>query len=200
MKFNLGRILGSVGLMVALSVLATGCTTNSGSEDDVGGGFTELSLGDDVEFTEAGINVAGVYFQPVVMSEKAGLEKADSDAHIEADISALPGNNLGYGAGDFVPNLTVEYEIWKGATASTSEARTAYGTFMPMNASDGPHYGANVAFGGTKGVFGTYTIRFTIKAPDGYALHTDPETGMPGAAFWTTPLVAKWTFDFLEAF
>ena len=31
--------------------------------------------------------------------------------HIEADISALEGNDLGYGVGDFIPGLTVEYKI-----------------------------------------------------------------------------------------
>ncbi len=31
-----------------------------------------------------------------------GLMASESDIHIEADISALAGNKLGFGAGDFV--------------------------------------------------------------------------------------------------
>jgi uncharacterized protein involved in high-affinity Fe2+ transport len=144
-------------------------------------GFEEFSLGDDRELGP--LNVAGVYFQPVDMiPASAGLSAAQSDIHIEADISALS-NDLGYGVGDFVPNLTVRYEItqpggWKSE-----------GTFMPMNASDGPHYGANVKLNG----IGEYKVRFTIQNPEaqGYVLHVDKTTGVPGR-FWSTPLVAEW--------
>jgi uncharacterized protein involved in high-affinity Fe2+ transport len=60
---------------------------------------------------------------------------------------------------------------------------------MPMSASDGPHYGANVKIGPA----GTYKVTFTIENPEtqGYLLHTDAETGVEGH-FWTTPLVAEW--------
>ncbi|GHU61024.1 hypothetical protein FACS189445_2440 [Spirochaetia bacterium] len=144
-------------------------------------GFEEFPLGDDHELGP--LNVAGVYFQPVdMLPANMGLSAAQSDVHLEADISALE-NDLGYGVGDFVPNLTVRYEIaqvngWK-----------AEGTFMPMNASDGPHYGANVKLNG----IGDYTVRFLITNPEaqGYVLHVDKTTGVPGR-FWTAPLVAEW--------
>jgi uncharacterized protein involved in high-affinity Fe2+ transport len=150
------------------------------SPDDVAG-FEEFPLGDDHELGP--LNVAGVYFQPVDMVPASmGLPASESDIHIEADISALE-NDLGYGVGDFVPNLTVRYEIlqdngWK-----------IEGTFMPMNASDGPHYGANVKLNG----IGDYKVRFFITNPEaqGYVLHVDKTTGVPGR-FWTTPLVAEW--------
>ena len=65
---------------------------------------------------------------------------------------------------------------------------------MPMSASDGPHYGANVKIGKA----GTYKIRFIIENPEaqGYLLHTDKETGVTGR-FWDKPLVAEWTFDWV---
>jgi uncharacterized protein involved in high-affinity Fe2+ transport len=109
--------------------------------------------------------------------------------HLEADISAAE-NDLGYGVGDFVPNLTVLYEI----TKSTGEK--VDGTFMPMNASDGPHYGANIKLPGSGGP-GTYTVRFIIQNPEaqGFVLHVDQETGVPGR-FWGAPLVAQWTVDY----
>jgi uncharacterized protein involved in high-affinity Fe2+ transport len=144
-------------------------------------GFEEFSLGDDRE--RGPLNVAGVYFQPVDMiPASAGLPASQSDIHIEADISALS-NDLGYGVGDFVPNLTVSYEItqksgWKSA-----------GVFMPMNASDGPHYGANIKLNGV----GEYHVKFLVTNPEaqGYVLHVDETTGVPGR-FWTQPLVAEW--------
>ncbi|MDR1942495.1 MAG: iron transporter [Endomicrobium sp.] len=150
-------------------------------------GFEEFPLGDDIELGP--LNVAGVYFQPVDM-EPAGnsLPASQSDVHLEADISALENNNLGYGAGDFVPNLTVKYEI------EDAKGKVSAGSFMPMSASDGPHYGANVKIGPA----GTYKIRFIIESPEaqGYLLHVDKTTGVEGK-FWKQPLVAEWTFDWV---
>jgi uncharacterized protein involved in high-affinity Fe2+ transport len=111
--------------------------------------------------------------------------------HLEADISAME-NDLGYGVGDYVPNLTVRYEIIKSRTGEKLA-----GTLIPMNASDGPHYGANIKLPGSGGP-GTYTVRFIIQNPEaqGYALHVDPETGVPGR-FWNAPLIAEWTVDYI---
>jgi uncharacterized protein involved in high-affinity Fe2+ transport len=152
-------------------------------------GFEEFPLGDDFELGP--LNVAGVFFQPVDMiPASAGLPASQSDMHLEADISALE-NDLGYGVGDFVPNLTVRYEIVKISTNERIE-----GTFMPMNASDGPHYGANVKLPGSGGA-GEYTVRFLIQNPEaqGYVLHVDQATGVPGR-FWGAPLVAEWTLTY----
>jgi uncharacterized protein involved in high-affinity Fe2+ transport len=159
-------------------------TVNPGEE----AGFEEFPLGDD--FLLGPLNVAGVYFQPVdMLPADAGLPASQSDMHIEADISAAE-NDLGYGVGDFVPNLTVRYEVIR----STGEK--IEGTFMPMNASDGPHYGANIKLPGAGGP-GTYTVRFFIQSPEaqGFVLHVDQETGVPGR-FWGAPLVAEWTVDY----
>jgi uncharacterized protein involved in high-affinity Fe2+ transport len=150
-------------------------------------GFEEFPLGDDFELGP--LNVAGVYFQPVDMiPASAGLPASQSDMHMEADISAAE-NDLGYGVGDFVPYLTVQYVIVKKSTNESVE-----GTFMPMNASDGPHYGANVKLPGAGGP-GEYTVRFLIQNPEaqGYVLHVDQTTGVPGR-FWGAPLVAEWDF------
>jgi uncharacterized protein involved in high-affinity Fe2+ transport len=144
-------------------------------------GFVEYSLGDDRELGP--LNVAGVYFQPVDMvPASAGLPASQADIHLEADISALD-NDLGYGVGDFVPNLTVKYEI------SQKSGWKSEGTFMPMNASDGPHYGGNVKLNG----IGEYKVRFIIQNPEaqGYVLHVDKTTGVPGR-FWGQPLIAEW--------
>ena len=148
-------------------------------------GFEELPIGDDQEVGP--LIISGVYFQPVDM-EPAGnsLSKADSDCHIEADITASQeGTTLGYGKGDFVPWLQVKAIIQKkGSDKEPTEV-----AFMPMNASDGPHYGANFKF--PEGV-GVYDVKFVVSAPgNDYLLHVDKETGVTGR-FWTEPLVAEW--------
>ena len=113
------------------------------------------------------------------------------DIHIEADISALE-NKFGYGVGDWVPYLSIGYKV----TAQDGNV-VAEGTFMPMSASDGPHYGANIAMPGQ----GTYTLEFTINNPgESYLLHTDAETG-PGATSWddgvSWPLVVTEQWDYV---
>nr|WP_308519865.1 iron transporter [uncultured Stomatobaculum sp.] len=148
-------------------------------------GFEEFPIGDDQEVGP--LIISGVYFQPVDM-EPAGnsLSKADSDCHIEADIKASQeGTTLGYGKGDFVPWLQVKAIIQKkGSDKEPTEV-----AFMPMNASDGPHYGANFKF--PEGV-GVYDVKFVVSAPgNDYLLHVDKETGVTGR-FWTEPLVAEW--------
>ena len=152
-------------------------------EDEGAAGFDEFPLGD--EHDVGPLHVAGVYFQPVDM-EPAGnsLSKNDADCHMEADISAnKEGTALGYGEGDFVPWLHVKAYIQKQGSDKVQEV-----AFMPMNASDGPHYGANVKF--EEGT-GTYNVKFEIKAPgNDYLLHVDEETGVTGR-FWTEPLIVE---------
>ena len=147
-------------------------------------GFDEFPIGDEQE--SGPLAVAGVYFQPVDM-EPAGnsLSKEEADCHIEADISATDeGAKLGYGAGDFVPWLNVKAYIQKKGSDKVQEI-----AFMPMNASDGPHYGANMKF--EEGL-GTYNVKFEISAPgNDYLLHVDKETGVTGR-FWTEPIIIEW--------
>lgn len=155
-------------------------------------GFEEFPLGDDVEVGP--LNVGAVYFQPVDMEPAGmGLAADESSFHLEADIHALE-NDLGYGTGEFVPYLKVDFEIIHSDGAKKGEIATS-GTFMAMNASDGPHYGANVKLDEA----GTYDVRFIIHSPEenGFFLHTDAVTGVEGR-YWTEPLVAEWkNFDYI---
>ena len=172
---------------VATTLAFTGCGNTASSTDDtteaVSGSVSESEAnGDDAGFTEnpifedeeiGFINLSAVYFQPVPMSN--GNEDISSfDIHLEADISALE-NDLGYGQGDWVPYLTVDYEVI-GSDGTTA----ASGTFMTMSASDGPHYGANIALPNAD----TYSLKITIHNPEenGYLVHTDAVTG-PGGTF-----------------
>lgn len=184
----------AAAVAVALALALTGCSeaAPAGSNPSAAApgqvaGFEEFPIGDDIEVGP--LNVAGVYFQPVDMDPPAmGLAAAESDMHIEADVSALAGNNLGYGAGDFVPGMTVDYQI------TSASGKVTKGTFMPMNASDGPHYGANVKLGQA----GTYKVKFIFQSPakTGYLVHSDEVTGVEGR-FWDKPLEAEWSFDYV---
>ena len=137
-------------------------------------GFAEIPIGE----TQVGpYNVAAVYFQAVDMypAEK-GLSREESDMHLEADIHLKPEAAVAYGFGngeDIWPAyLTVKYEI----IPLSSKKPVMSGSFMPMNADDGPHYGANIA----KGLkVGKYKLKFIIEPPTDYLLHTDEETGVP---------------------
>ena len=118
-----------------------------------------------------------------------GLSAAEANLHLEADIHALKDNKLGYGEGDFIPKLTVKYKIQDKNDASNVQE----GTFMEMNADDGPHYGANLKLDKD----GEYTLTFTIYSPEtnGWTLHVDKETGVEGR-FWTEPIVANFDWDY----
>ena len=203
--FRVGAALATLALAGTLAACSnnsassqttkTGATSTASSDTgaDTGAaapgedaGFEEQPLGDDV--LVGPLKVGGVYFQPVDMEPEVGTPAAESSMHIEADVSAAADNKLGYGAGDFVPGLTVDYTI-----ADKSGNVVQQGTLMPMNASDGPHYGLNLP----KLDAGTYDVTFTIKPPSGWLLHTDKTTGVEGR-FWTEPLVAEfpdWQWD-----
>ena len=195
MKRSLFRVGAALATLALAGTLAA-CSNNSSSSSSEkpaasasadsaapapgeDAGFEEQPLGDEVHV---------VYFQPVEMEPQVGTPAADSSMHIEADIAAAADNKLGYGAGDFVPGLTVDYAIKDKSGNVVQE-----GTLMPMNASDGPHYGLNLP----KLDAGTYDVSFMIKPPSVWLLHTDKTTGVEGR-FWTEPLVAEfpdWQWD-----
>ena len=136
-------------------------------------GFEEIPI--DVEKEVGPYTVAAVYFQAVDMYPMGkNPSREDSDMHLEADIHLKKYDAMlyGFGSGDNIwpAYLTVKYQILDGKNAVRE------GSFMPMNADDGPHYGANIA----KGLpVGHYTLRFIIEPPSDYLLHTDAETGVP---------------------
>ncbi len=151
--------------------------------------FREYPIGDGQEIE--GMNIAAVYLQPVEMEpvQKAGLKPTESDIHLEADISALKNNSLGFGDGEFVPYLTVKYQLKNKDTGKEQS-----GSFMPMNAGDGSHYGANVKMLGA----GNYTLKFIIESPEkqDFLIHTDKASGVTGK-FWTKPIEVTWDFSFV---
>ena len=175
--------------------------SDSSSKADAPGdtaGFEEVPVGpsgtaEEQDKAAGPLTVGAVYFQPIDMEPAGmGLKAADASFHLEADIHASEeGTDYGYGKGDFVPDLTVNYEIVDKATGKAVEGTATSGTFMQMNASDGPHYGANVKLEKA----GTYQLKLSIQSPEkkGWMLHVDPETGVKNHKFWTEPIEV--TFD-----
>jgi uncharacterized protein involved in high-affinity Fe2+ transport len=157
---------------------------------EVGGGFEETPIFED-QTAGGWLNVSAVYFQPVPMTDGSTIE--GKDIHLEADIHALAGNKFGFGEGDWVPYMNVSYKVLDKDNKAVAE-----GTFMEMSASDGPHYGANIALPKAD----TYTLEITIGSPadNNFLLHTDAETG-PGASSFDDgvewPLVVSETWDYV---
>jgi hypothetical protein len=144
----------------------------------------EVLIGEPVE--KNGMEIAAVYLQPTKM-EPMLPGMGDADIHLEADIHALAGNKNGFGAGEWMPYLGISYHIRKvGSDWST------VGSFMPMVASDGPHYAANIKLSGP----GKYQLRYHIDPPpyQGFFRHTDKETGV---GQWWAPFDLDWEFAYV---
>ncbi|HKK14928.1 MAG TPA: iron transporter, partial [Gammaproteobacteria bacterium] len=96
-------------------------------------------------------------------------------------------NPNGFAPGEWVPYLGVTYRIQK-----LGSDWSAFGQFMSMVASDGPHYGANVTLDGP----GKYRLTYRITPPpyQGFYRHTDKETGV---APWWKPFDVSWQFTYV---
>ena len=135
-----------------------------------------------------GLQIMAVYLQPVVLEPMMpGQEAARSDIRLEADIHATADNDNGFAEDDWIPGLKVTYTLTKKGSPWT-----ATGTIHPMAASDGPHYGANLALDGP----GAYDLLFHLEPPSatGFMRHTDKETGV-GA--WWPPFDYQGGFKFV---
>ena len=141
----------------------------------------------------AGMEIAAVYLQPIEMEPEGMMRKAsESDIHLEADIHGLANNPNGYPEGFWIPFLHIKYEITKIGSSETIK-----GDFMPMVASDGPHYGDNVKLKGP----GKYKVKYTIYPPNAkentagqhYGRHTDRLTGVRP---WFKTFEVEWEFTF----
>ena len=104
--------------------------------------------------------------------------------HLEADIHALANNPSGFAAGEWIPYLQISFALFE---KGKSEALLA-GSFMPMIAKDGPHYGTTIRMPGK----GSYRLEYEISAPH-LARHSDSKTGV--AEYWK-PFKASFDFDY----
>ncbi|EGP01882.1 iron transporter [Pasteurella multocida] len=141
--------------------------------------FKEYPIGEPIEMN--GMEIAAVYLQPVDMEPRGmGLPAAKSDIH------AIKGNVNGFGEGEWMPYLTINYTLVNTDTGEKQE-----GTFMPMVAADGPHYGLNIKMMGV----GNYKLTYHIEPPPkaGMHRHTDEETGV---GRWWKPFDVSYEFKY----
>ncbi len=152
-------------------------------------GFVEIQIGEEQQVGP--YNVAAVYFQAVDMIPAGkNPSREESDMHLEADIhlQSESAAMYGFGSGDNIwpAYLTVKYEVMDKDGNLVTE-----GSFMPMNADDGPHYGTNIK----KDIMtvGQYKLKLIIEPPTDYLLHVDDTTGVPAkqeaAKFFETQTV-----------
>jgi len=145
----------------------------------------EFPIGEPVQ--RNGMEIGAVYLQPVMMEPMLPGMSGQSDVHLEADVRAMKGNANGFGPGEWVPYLGITYRLQK--LGSDWEQ---VGPFMPMVASDGPHYGANVKLDGP----GKYRLTYRFDPPpyQGFYRHTDKETGV---AAWWAPFEVSWDLTYV---
>ena len=195
MKKIFALFLAAMMALCAVSAFAEAPAAVEATDD---GEFPEYPIGpDDPDYDNETVvdfmNISAVYFQPVDMAPAGkALAKEESTCHIEADIKANS-DKYGFGVGNWVGYLTINYEV------TDAEGKVlAEGSFMPMSAADGSHYGANINIPEGTG----YTLKLSILSPaeNGYLLHIDAETGVEGNfdTDWTEPLVVEFpNWDFI---
>lgn len=146
-------------------------------------GFREYPIG---EHEQNSMRVAAVWLPPVMMEGQDPLSGQDV-IHLEADVAATRGNPNGFGLGEWVPYLRIQYEI-----RDASGKLVKKGLFQPMVAGDGPHYGTTLEMPGP----GQYKLIYFLEPPSvsGFGRHCDKVTGV--APWWKAFQVEfDWTYE-----
>ena len=167
-----------MGTMLAILIYFGAITRASAIETPIG-----------IPQNQYGMEIAAVFLQPIEMEPPDMMRKREeSDIHMEADIHAVEGNPNGFGEGDWIPHLSITYEL-----INLESGQKVTGHMMPMAANDGAHYGDNVKM---PGGMGEYKVIYHIEPPKGkdFGRHTDRETGVRP---WFKPFEVEWTFKFL---
>jgi len=156
-------------MMMRMTLMASALALTAGSalaaEE-----FKEFPIGEPQVINT--LEVAAVYLKPIDMEPRGiDLPASQADIHLEADIHADTGNPNGFGAGEWVPYLTVSYRL-----ENLDTGKVLTGNLMPMVAVDGPHYGANIKMPGA----GNYALTYNIDPPSrqGFGRHTDEASGV----------------------
>ncbi len=164
-----------LGLLSGISQMANGAEK-----------IKEYPIGEEKEINR--MKIAAVYLKPIDMEPRGmDLPASQADIHLEADIHATKGNPNGFGAGEWIPFLKVDYTL---VNLDTGESKA--GTFMPMVAKDGPHYGSNIKMMGA----GNYKLTYAIEPPSkqGFGRHTDAATGV---GKWFQPFSVEFKFKYV---
>jgi uncharacterized protein involved in high-affinity Fe2+ transport len=141
----------------------------------------EHPIGDPVSRNH--IQVVAVWLNGVTMD---GISSGPSDLiHLEADVRSLGENPNGFAKDEFIPYLKVTYAIVPAAGGPAIDK----GSLFPMIASDGLHYGANIAMPKP----GSYKLTYDIEPPSAGGLGR--HVGVGGVAPWWKPFQAEFDWD-----
>ncbi len=154
----------------------------------------EVSLGTPVNRQDAALTIAAAYEPPVRVegTDASGrplfLLPDKADLFLTVDIRAGKGNKNGFGAGEFIPYLSVSYTLQR-----RNSTRILQGQLHSLVTRQGMRYGNNVRLTGP----GTYTLTLTVEPPIkvGFGRHTDLETGV---SRWWKPFQIEWTLKYPE--
>lgn len=143
------------------------------------GPVAEQLIGEPV--SKNSIQVAAVWLAGVTMDGMGSSSGGPSDLiHLEADIRSLGGNPNGFAKNEFIPYLKVTYSLAPREGGTPVEK----GELYPMIASDGLHYGANIAMPKP----GNYRLTYAIEPPSAGGLGR--HVGVGGVAPWWKPFTA----------
>lgn len=147
-----------------------------------GAPFREYPIG---EIERNSMKIAAVWL-PLIQMEGMEVSEGEDIIHLEADIHAIRGNKNGFGIGEWIPYLTVNYTL-----VHVRDERKITGRMIPMVAKDGPHYGATVQMP----AHGEYRLTYEIHPPseNGFGRHLDTVTGV---APWWEPFSVEFMFQY----
>lgn len=171
------------GLALGFSMMMAGSVAMAA---DAGADNPETPIGE--EQTLNFFDIAAVYLDPIDMEPHGmDLPASQADVHLELDLHAAKENPNGFGAGEWVPYLTISYRLENKDTG-----KSATGSLMPMVAADGPHYGSNIKMLGA----GNYKVTFNLENPEKqhFGRHTDKATGVGP---WFQPFSVSYDFSYV---
>ena len=152
----------------------------------------ETPLGAPVTKPDAGLTITAAHEAPVAVegsdtsNQPLFFPSDKADLFLAVNIRGGKGNKNGFGAGEFIPYLSVSYTVQRQGGGEVQR-----GYLHALVGPKGMRYGNNVKLSGT----GTYTLTLTIEPPIkvGFGRHTDLETGV---SRWWKPLQAEWPLEY----
>ena len=138
--------------------------------------------------THEGMEISAAWLEGISVSPGlSSMVMGKEVIHLESDIHATQGNKWGFSNGEWIPYLTIDYQITRQGDSDFN----AFGQLLPMIARDGTHYAHSVKMPGP----GVYTVKLKYTPPDekGFLRHVDKETGVPA---WFTPFTETFTFTY----
>jgi uncharacterized protein involved in high-affinity Fe2+ transport len=133
----------------------------------------EHPIGDEV--IKNHIQFAAVWLESVGMDGRP-IAEGKGLIHLEADVRSTADNPQGFAKDEFIPYLKMRFKLLRAGESKPIQV----GELLPMIASDGLHYGANI----DRPDPGDYQLTYEVEPPSvgGLGRHSDPLTGV--AAWW----------------